>query len=84
MSSIHLRSLHAEPPLTQVGPFEAAARPLSFKPAAAEPGVTPTAISTLWGAALPSQAPSPLALGWAGEQLSAVFRDGFERFARAS
>jgi hypothetical protein len=91
MSSIHLRSVHAEPLLTQVGPFRDCCASLELQAGSSrvrrhtdrdQPPDQATR-ETLGGAALPSQAPSPLALGWAGEQLSAVFRDGFERSARA-
>ena len=78
------------PPLTQVRAFEAAARHLSFKLAAAELGVTPTAISHQikllerhCGQPLFRRRPRPLALSWAGEQLFPVFRDGLEAIAEA-
>ena len=76
------------PPLTELRAFEAAARHLSFKAAAAELGVTPTAVSHQiklleqhCGQPLFRRRPRPLALTWAGEQLFPVLRDGFERFA---
>lgn len=78
------------PPLTALRAFEAAARLLSFKLAAAELGVTPTAISHQikllekhCGQALFRRRPRPLALTWAGEQLFPVLRDGFETFGEA-
>lgn len=78
------------PPLTGLRAFEAAARHLSFKAAAAELGVTPTAISHQiklleqhCGQPLFRRRPRPLALTAAGEQLFPVIRDGFETFAEA-
>src|SRR6185295_16501248 len=78
------------PPLTELRAFEAAARHLSFKAAAADLGVTPTAISHQirlleqhCGQPLFRRRPRPLALTWAGEQLFPVLRDGFESFADA-
>jgi LysR family glycine cleavage system transcriptional activator len=62
------------PPLTELRAFEAAARHLSFKLAAAELGVTPTAIShqvklleRYCGQPLFRRRPRPLALTWAGD-----------------
>ena len=76
------------PPLTELRAFEAAARHLSFKMAAAELYVTPTAISHQikllerhCGRALFRRRPRPLKLTAAGEQLFPVVRDGFETFA---
>lgn len=78
------------PPLTELRAFEAAARHLSFKEAAAELGVTPTAISHQLkllerhcGQALFRRRPRPLALTRAGQQLFPVVREGFETFAEA-
>lgn len=78
------------PPLIELRAFEAAARHLSFKVAAAELGVTPTAISHQiklleqhCGQPLFRRRPRPLTLTWAGEQLFPVVRDGFESFADA-
>ena len=78
------------PPLTELRAFEAAARHLSFKMAAAELGVTPTAISHQMkllerhcGQSLFRRRPRPLALTPAGQQLFPVVRDGFETFAEA-
>jgi LysR family transcriptional regulator, glycine cleavage system transcriptional activator len=78
------------PPLTELRAFEAAARHMSFKLAAAELGVTPTAISHQiklfeqhCGKPLFRRRPRPLALTWAGQVLFPVVRDGFEAFAEA-
>ena len=78
------------PPLTALRAFEAAARHLSFGLAAAELGVTPTAISHQvkllerhCGQSLFRRRPRPLALTWAGEQLFPTIRDGFDTFAQA-
>ncbi|MCW5703028.1 MAG: LysR substrate-binding domain-containing protein [Bradyrhizobium sp.] len=78
------------PPLTELRAFEAAARQLSFKDAAAELGVTPTAVShqiklleQFCGQQLFRRQPRPLALTPAGQQLFPVVRDGFEIFAEA-
>ncbi|MGE0700282.1 MAG: LysR substrate-binding domain-containing protein [Hyphomicrobiaceae bacterium] len=78
------------PPLTELRAFEAAARHLSFKLAAVELGVTPTAISHQiklleqhCGQSLFRRRPRPLSLTWAGEQLFPVIRDGFESFGEA-
>jgi LysR family glycine cleavage system transcriptional activator len=78
------------PPLTELRAFEAAARHSSFKLAAAELYVTPTAIShqirlleRYCGQPLFRRRPRPLALTWAGEQLFPVVHDGFERFTEA-
>jgi LysR family glycine cleavage system transcriptional activator len=75
------------PPLGELRAFEAAARHLSFKRAAAELGVTPTAISHQirllerhCGRPLFRRRPRPLVLTWAGERLFPVVRDGFESF----
>src|SRR3982750_4470587 len=76
------------PPLTELRAFEAAARRLSFKMAAAELHVTPTAIShqiklleRYCGKTLFRRRPRPLKLTMAGEQLFPVIRDGLETFA---
>jgi LysR family transcriptional regulator, glycine cleavage system transcriptional activator len=75
------------PPLGGLRAFEAAARHLSFKLAAEELGVTPTAIShqirqveLYCGQSLFRRRPRPIALTPAGEQLFPVLRDGFESF----
>ena len=78
------------PPLTELRAFEAAARHLSFKLAAAELYVTPTAIShqiklleRYCCRPLFRRRPRPLRLTTAGEQLFPAVRDGFEAFADA-
>jgi LysR family glycine cleavage system transcriptional activator len=78
------------PPLVELRAFDAAARHLSFKKAAAELGVTPTAIShqirlleRYCGRALFRRRPRPLSLTEAGARLFPVIRDGLEAFARA-
>lgn len=75
------------PPLGGLRAFEAAARHLSFKVAAEELGVTPTAISHQvrqlelhCGQALFRRRPRPVALTPAGERLYPVLRDGFGSF----
>src|SRR5215510_5065244 len=78
------------PPLIELRAFEVAARHLSFKKAAAELGVTPTAIShqirlleRYCGRALFRRRPRPLSLTAAGTGLFPVIRDGLEAFATA-
>src|SRR5438034_10534817 len=78
------------PPLIELRAFDAAARHLSFKEAAAELGVTPTAIShqirlleRYCGRALFRRRPRPLSLTEAGARLFPVIRDGLEAFATA-
>jgi len=78
------------PPLASLRAFEAAARHLSFERAAAELGVTPTAIShqiRLLEAAckesLFRRRPRPLSLTAAGERLFPVLRNGLDAFAAA-
>lgn len=78
------------PPLIELRAFEAAARHLSFKKAADELGVTPTAIShqirlleQYCGRALFRRRPRPLSLTDAGVRLFPVIRDGLEAFATA-
>jgi len=78
------------PPLGGLRAFEAAARHLSFKMAAAELGVTPTAISHQirllerhCEQPLFRRRPRPLALTSAGERLFPVLRDGFGSFVDA-
>jgi LysR family transcriptional regulator, glycine cleavage system transcriptional activator len=75
------------PPLVELRAFEAAARCGSFKVAAAELGVTPTAVShqiklleAFCGQTLFRRQPRPITLTWAGEQLFPVVRDGFGSF----
>jgi LysR family glycine cleavage system transcriptional activator len=80
-----MRSL---PPLASLRAFEAAARLLSFKAAADELHVTPTAIShqvrvleAHCGQRLFDRSLRPLALTTAGAQLYPALRDGLDRFA---
>jgi LysR family glycine cleavage system transcriptional activator len=82
-----MRSL---PPLAQLRAFEAAARHLSFKAAADELAVTPTAIShqiklleSYCGRPLFRRSPRPLALTDAGARLFPVIREGLDSFADA-
>ncbi|AMP04492.1 transcriptional regulator GcvA [Collimonas pratensis] len=78
------------PPLAALRAFEAAARHVSVKSAAAELSVTPTAVShqirrleqTL-GIALFQRQPRQLHLTAAGAELYAPLRDGFDAFAAA-
>ena len=78
------------PPLSALRAFEAAARHLSFKRAAAELGVTPTAIShqvrlleeTL-GVRLFERRTRQVVTTATGQRLYPVLRDGFDSFARA-
>jgi LysR family transcriptional regulator, glycine cleavage system transcriptional activator len=76
------------PPLGSLRAFEAAARHLSFQNAAAELGVTPTAIShqirlleRICGRALFQRRPRPIALTRAGARLFPIVRDGLDAFA---
>jgi LysR family glycine cleavage system transcriptional activator len=76
------------PPLGTLRAFEAAARHLSFKEAANELGLTPTAIShqvrlleEYCGEKLFRRRPRPLALSDTGARLFPVIRDGFDGFA---
>src|SRR4051794_21832412 len=76
------------PPLIELRAFDAAARHLSFKKAAAELGVTPTAIShqirlleQYCHRALFRRRPRPLSLTDAGAHLFPIIRDGLEAFA---
>jgi LysR family glycine cleavage system transcriptional activator len=78
------------PPLATLRAFEAAARHMSFKEAAAELGVTPTAIShqislleEICGRPLFRRRPRPLALTGAGERLFPVLRNGLDVFVMA-
>ena len=78
------------PPLTELRAFEAAARHLSFKAAASELGVTPTAVSHQiklleqhCGQPLFRRRPRPLTLTAAGWQLFPVVRDSFQRIGAA-
>jgi LysR family glycine cleavage system transcriptional activator len=78
------------PPLNALRAFESAARHSSFRLAAAELGVTPTAIShqirlleDICGQSLFTRRPRPLRLSAAGELLFPVLRSGFDSFATA-
>jgi LysR family transcriptional regulator, glycine cleavage system transcriptional activator len=78
------------PPLIELRAFEAAARHLSFKKAAEELCVTPTAIShqirqleRYCGQSLFRRHPRPVTLTEAGARLFPVVHDGFEEFASA-
>ena len=78
------------PPLVELRAFAAAARHLSFKKAAAELGVTPTAIShqirlleCYCGCPLFRRRPRPLSLTQEGARLFPVIRDGLDAFATA-
>lgn len=75
------------PPLTELRAFEATARHLSFKKAATELGVTPTAIShqirlleSYLGYPLFRRLPRPLVMTESGARLFPVIRDGLEAF----
>lgn len=79
------------PPLNSLRAFEAAARHLSFRRAADELGVTPTAIShqiklleEMLDQLLFVRRPRPLRLTPAGERFFPVLRDGFDAFAAAA
>jgi LysR family transcriptional regulator, glycine cleavage system transcriptional activator len=87
---LHCGAMHKLPPLIELRAFDAAARHLSFRMAAAELGVTPTAIShqirlleRYCGRALFRRRPRPLSLTEAGARLFPVVRDGLEAFAAA-
>src|SRR5215831_982725 len=78
------------PPLKALRAFEAAARHLSFKAAAEELGLTPTAVShqirlleTVARAPLFRRRPRPLILTAAGEVLFPVVRSSFDAMAEA-
>lgn len=78
------------PPLIQLRAFEAAARHLSFKKAADELRVTPTAIShqirlleRFCGRALFRRRPRPISLTRSGDRLFPVVREGLNGFAEA-
>src|SRR5882757_9562919 len=82
------RAMSKLPPLIELRAFEAAARYLSFKKAAAELGVTPTAIShqirlleQYCGRPLFRRRPRPLSLTDAGTRLFPIVRDGLEAIA---
>jgi LysR family transcriptional regulator, glycine cleavage system transcriptional activator len=78
------------PPLIELRAFEAAARHMSFRMAAAELGVTPTAIShqirlleRYCGRRLFRRRPRPLTLTDAGARLFPAIRDGLDTFVAA-
>ncbi|GMB79896.1 LysR substrate-binding domain-containing protein [Shinella zoogloeoides] len=78
------------PPLNALRAFESAARHLSFRRAAAELGVTPTAVShqirlleDICAQPLFHRQPRPLRLTAAGTMLLPVLRNGFDSFAAA-
>ena len=78
------------PPLSELRAFDAAARHLSFKEAADELGVTPTAIShqiklleDYCGQPLFRRRPRPVALTEAGSNLIAVIRNGLDSISSA-
>src|SRR5688572_7410319 len=78
------------PPLNALRAFEAAARHVSFKLAAEELCVTPTAIShqirhleDAIGHRLFERTPRSITLTEAGQRLFPVLRDGFDLFSRA-
>jgi LysR family glycine cleavage system transcriptional activator len=92
MKSAHLQSpvMDRLPPLIELRAFEAAARHLSFKKAAVELGVTPTAIShqirlleQFCGKPLFRRRPRPLSLTQAGATLFPIIHDGLDAFATA-
>ncbi len=91
MNQIHPETPMARlPPLVELRAFEAAARHLSFKKAADELGVTPTAIShqirlleQYCGQLLFRRRPRPLTLTVAGTSLFPIIRDGLNSFAAA-
>jgi LysR family transcriptional regulator, glycine cleavage system transcriptional activator len=78
------------PPLIELRAFEAAARHMSFKKAAAELCVTPTAVShqirlleRYCGRSLFRRRPRPLTLTEAGARLFSVVHDGLAAFSTA-
>lgn len=78
------------PPLTQLKAFEAAARLLSFKQAAEELNVAPTAIShqiklleDYCGCSLFRRRPRPISLTRAGETLLPIIEKGLDEFSTA-
>lgn len=88
MKFIYTLTMRRLPPLTELRAFEAAARHLSFRKAAAELFVTPTAISHQikllerhCGQDLFRRRPRPLKLTAGGEMLFPVIREGFSAFA---
>src|SRR6202035_4581226 len=87
---IYTRGMDKLPPLIELRAFDAAARHLSFKKAAAELGVTPTAIShqirlleRYCGRALFRRRPRPLSLTESGARLFPIIRAGLYGFVVA-
>src|SRR5512134_950152 len=87
---MRLEPMRRLPPLAGLRAFEAAARLLSFKRAAEELHVTPTAIShqvrqleEAVGARLFERRTRQVLLTAEGQVLLPVLRDGFDSFARA-
>jgi LysR family glycine cleavage system transcriptional activator len=90
MLFIYATGMTKLPPLIELRAFEAAARHLSFKKAAEELGVTPTAIShqirlleQYCGRALFRRRPRPLSLTQAGTRLFPGIHGGLNAFATA-
>lgn len=90
LNSFHLSAMRRLPPLSSLRAFEAAARHGSFKQAASELAVTPTAIShqiraleEYTGVALFARQVRKVALTEAGAQLFPVLRDGLNAFEAA-
>jgi LysR family glycine cleavage system transcriptional activator len=90
MIFIYSSPMETLPPLVELRAFDAAARHLSFRKAAAELGVTPTAIShqirlleRYCGCPLFRRRPRPLSLTDAGARLFPAVRSGLETFAAA-
>jgi LysR family transcriptional regulator, glycine cleavage system transcriptional activator len=91
LNSSTIAGVRKLPPLTALRAFEAAARHLSFKAAADEVSLTPSAIShevrrleDILGCSLFRRRPRPLALTEAGAALFPVIRDGLDAFAAAA
>ncbi len=85
MDFIYISAMTKLPPMSELQAFAAAARHLSFRKAAAELGVTPTAVSHqirllegYCGHALFRRRPRPLALTEAGAKLAPYVRDGLD------
>jgi len=85
-----LTSMRTLPPLSELRAFDAAARHLSFKKAADELGLTPTAISHqikllehYCGQPLFRRRPRPLTLTGTGSTLFEVVRNGLDSFSTA-
>src|SRR5947209_4898455 len=89
-NSAIVASMRTLPPLKALRAFEAAARHMSFKAAAEELALTPTAIShqvrlleNVLGCTLFRRRPRPLALTSVGAALFPVVRNGCESIAEA-